>query len=42
VWAVPVGAVFVAIGLIGWAWPKHGHDPEEFADTVSAITVEGT
>jgi cytochrome c oxidase subunit 1 len=42
VWAVPIGAVFVAIGLIGWAWPKKGHAPEEFADAVAAITVEPT
>ncbi|HEX5819903.1 MAG TPA: cytochrome c oxidase subunit I [Gemmatimonadales bacterium] len=39
VWAVPIGAVFVAIGLIGWTWPKRGHDPAEFADLVADITV---
>jgi len=41
VWAVPIGAVFVTIGLIGWAWPRRGHSPDEFAEHVAAITVEG-
>ena len=40
VWAVPIGAVFVAIGLLGWTWPKQGHAPAEFADLVSEITVK--
>ena len=41
IWAVPIGSVFVAIGLIGWTWPQHGEPPREFARLVDDVTTEG-
>jgi cytochrome c oxidase subunit I+III len=36
-WAVVWGAIPVAIGLLGWAWPREGRAPEAVADEIARM-----